>query len=93
MVWRIDSKFHILFNYQRLLPKDLCDSSYQWDYNFTIGVSLEVVGVLETFANESVVIDFTIDCKGNSFIFVGEWLRATVNSNDTQTLVCENCEC
>jgi len=66
--------------------------SYQWYYDLTIGVSLEVVRCLQRFSNDSVVVDFAIDSKSNAFILVGKWLSSTVNTNNTQTFVGENLE-
>jgi hypothetical protein len=73
-------------------PKPVYMLSHQWYYHFAIGVSLEVVWVLESFSNESVVVDFAIDSKGNAFIAVGEWLGSTVDTNNTQTFVSKDCE-
>ena len=48
---------------------------------------LEVVGSLQSLPNDSVVVDLAIDCKCNAVVLVGNWLRSTVNTDDTQTLV------
>jgi hypothetical protein len=47
--------------------------------------------MLESFANDSVVVDLTIDCKSNGLICVGKGLGSTLNTNDTQTFVSKNC--
>lgn len=44
----------------------------------------------KSFPNNSVVINLSIDSKGNGFILVGKWLRSTVNTDDTQPLVSKN---
>jgi len=49
-----------------------------------------VVRLRECFSNDSVVVDLSIDSKGNGFILVGKWLRSTVNTDDAQTLVSKN---
>jgi hypothetical protein len=64
---------------------------HQWYYDLAIGVCLEVVWVLESFADDSVVIDFAIDGKGNAFVAVGEWLSSRVNTNNGQTLMGKHC--
>jgi hypothetical protein len=61
--------------------------SHQWYYDLTIGVRLEVIWVLEPFSNDSVVVDFAIDGKGNAVVAVGERLSARVNTNNRETLV------
>lgn len=61
--------------------------SYQWYYNFAIGVSLEVVRGLESLSNDSVVVDLAIDSKGNGLITVGKWLSSTIDTDNAQTLV------
>jgi hypothetical protein len=55
-------------------------------------VCLEVVRVGQCLANDSVVVDFTVDSKGNAVVFVGKWLRSTVDTDDTQTLMSKDCE-
>jgi hypothetical protein len=50
-------------------------------------VCLEVVRVRQCLANDSVVVDFAVDSKGNAVVLVGKWLRATVDTDDTQTLM------
>lgn len=53
-------------------------------------MSLEVVWGLEGLSNDSVVVDLTVDGKGNSLIAVGKWLSSTVDTDDTQTFVGKN---
>jgi len=55
-------------------------------------VCLEVVWVRQCLANDSVVVDFAVDSKGNAVILVGKWLRSTVDTDDTQTLMSKDCE-
>jgi hypothetical protein len=55
-------------------------------------VSLEVVRCLQRFSNDSVVVDFAIDSEGNAFILVGKRLSSTVNTDNTQTFVGQNCK-
>jgi hypothetical protein len=66
--------------------------SYQWYYNFAVGVSLEVVWGLEGLSNDSMVVDLAIDSQGNSLITVGKWLSSTIDTNDTKTFVGKNCK-
>ena len=61
--------------------------SHQWYYDLAIGVSLEVVWMLQMFTDKSVVVDFAIDSKGNALIAVREWLSSRVNTNDGETFV------
>ncbi len=49
-------------------------TTYKWDNNFAIGVSLEVVWLLQILANDSVVVDLTIDGERDGLVGVGEWL-------------------
>jgi len=49
-----------------------------------------VVGFRKSFPNNSVVVNLSIDSKGNGSILVGKWLRSTVNTDDTQPLVSKN---
>ena len=42
---------------------------------------------LESFSNDSVVVDLAIDRERNALILVGEWLCSTVDSHNTQTLM------
>jgi hypothetical protein len=50
-----------------------------------------VVRLLQCFSNDSVIVDFAIDGQGNAIIFVGDGLGPAVNTNNAQTLVCQNC--
>ena len=68
------------------------ESSYQWYYDLTIRVSLEVVRCLQRFSNDSVVVDFAIDSKSNTLILVSKRLGSTANTNDTQTFVSKDFE-
>jgi hypothetical protein len=86
----IDSKFHVLFNIN-ITFWNWYDSTHQWDYDFAIGMRLEVIGVLEPLSDKSVVIDLSIDCESNCLILVSERLRAAVYTDNAQTLVCEDC--
>jgi hypothetical protein len=53
-------------------------------------MSLEMISGFEALPNQSVVVDFAIDCKGNALIFVSNRLRAAVDANNTQSLVSKN---
>ncbi len=64
--------------------------SYQWYYDLAIGVSLEVVGFLERFSNDSVVVNLAIDSQGNGLIRVGKRLRSAVDTNNTKTFMGKN---
>jgi hypothetical protein len=55
-------------------------------------VCLEVVWVRQCLANDSVVVDFAVDSKGNAVVLVSKWLRTTVDTDDTQTLMSKDCE-
>jgi hypothetical protein len=55
-------------------------------------MSLKMIGVLQSLSDQSVVIDLPIDRKGNGLLLVSEGLRSTVDSDNTQSLVCQNCE-
>jgi hypothetical protein len=39
-----------------------------------------------------VVVDFAVDSKGNAVVLVSKWLRTTVDTDDTQTLMSKDCE-
>ena len=65
---------------------------HQWYYDLAIGVCLEVVRVFQSFADDSVVVNFAIDSKGNAIVTVGEWLSSGIDTNDRQTLVGKNYE-
>jgi hypothetical protein len=51
-----------------------------------------MVGCLQRFSNDSVVVNFAIDSKSNALILVGKRLSSTVNTNNTQTFVGKNLE-
>jgi hypothetical protein len=51
-----------------------------------------VVWVRQCLANDSVVVDFAVDSKGNAVVLVSKWLRTTVDTDDTQTLMSKDCE-
>jgi len=53
-------------------------------------MSLEVVRCLQGFPDNSVVVNFPIDCKCNAIVLVGKGLGTTVNTDNTQTLVGKN---
>jgi hypothetical protein len=44
-------------------PALLLESAYQWDDNLTVRVSLEVIRGCQLLADDSVVVDLTIDGK------------------------------
>lgn len=46
--------------------------------HFAIRVSLEMIWLLETLSNHSVVVDFAIDGKCETSILVGKRLRSTL---------------
>lgn len=48
--------------------------AYKWDDNLAIGVSLEVVVVLQLLADDSVVVDLAVDSQCNGLISVSQWL-------------------
>ncbi len=49
-----------------------------------------MVWVLESFANDSVVVYFAINSKGNGLIAVSERLRSRIDTNDGKTFVGKN---
>ena len=51
-----------------------------------------MVWVRQCLANDSVVVDFAVDSKGNAVVLVSKWLRTTVDTDDTQTLMSKDCE-
>lgn len=51
----------------------------------------EVVWVLESFTDDSVVVDLAIDSKCNALIAVGERLSSRIDANNGQTFVGEHC--
>jgi hypothetical protein len=50
----------------------------------------EVVWVLESFTDDSVVVNLAIDSKGYALITVGEWLSSGIDTNNGETLVSKN---
>lgn len=52
---------------------------------------LEVIWVLQSFSDDSVVVYLAIDCKSNALVFGGKRLRTTLDTDDTQTLVSKDC--
>lgn len=51
---------------------------YQRNNDFAIRVRLEVVGRLEGFAKDTMVVDLAVDGQGNGFLVVDERLRSGV---------------
>jgi hypothetical protein len=51
-----------------------------------------MVWVCQCLANDSVVVDFAVDSKGNAVVLVSKWLRSTIDADDTQTLMSKDCE-
>ena len=51
-----------------------------------------MIWVSQTFANNSVVVDFSVDSKCNAIIVVGKWLGTTVNAYDAQSFMGKNCK-
>lgn len=74
------------------MASSCCECPYKWYYDLTIRVSLEVVRCLQRFPNDSMVVDFAIDSKSNTFILVSKRLGSTANTNDTQTFVSKDFE-
>ena len=54
--------FHVLEAVKHF-SKPKTFSSYQWYYDFAVGVGLEVVGVLQLLAQNPMIVDLTIDSK------------------------------
>jgi hypothetical protein len=79
----IDIEFLVLELRQSLLLTLLVLLSHQWYDNLAIGVSLEVVWMLEGFSNDPVVVNFPIDSKSNALICISEWLGSGVNPDNT----------
>jgi hypothetical protein len=57
-------------------------SAYQRNDDLAIRVCLEVVWLLETLAEDSVVVDLAVDCKRDGSLIVDERLRARVWSGE-----------
>lgn len=62
----------------------------EWDDDFTITVSFEVVGVLEMLPQDSVVVDLAIDGQSDGAFVVDQGLGTAVDADDTQTFMAEN---
>ncbi len=63
----------------------------QWDNNLTVTMGFEVVGRVELFAQDSVVVDFAIDSQSNGSLIVNQRLCASVHTHDTESLMAEDC--
>jgi hypothetical protein len=50
--------------------------AYQRNDDFAVGCRLEVVGLLEVLSNETVVVDFAVDCEDDGVVGVGQRLGA-----------------
>jgi len=55
---------------------------YKRNDDLAIGCGLEVVGLLQLFPDQSVVVDFAIDGKDDAVILVGERLSTRLWSWD-----------
>jgi hypothetical protein len=53
-------------------------STYQWNDNFTVRVSLEGIRRRQLPADDPVIVDLAIDGKGERLVLVSERLGATV---------------
>jgi len=51
----------------------------------------EVIWNLKSLADNSMVVNLSIDSKSNALILVGKRLGTRVNSHDAQTFMSENC--
>jgi hypothetical protein len=56
----------------------LARASYQGDNDFTVRVSLKVVGLAEVLAKDLVVVDFTVDGESDAAILVEQGLSTRV---------------
>lgn len=66
------------------------DVTHQRNDNLTIRMRLEVIRLLQTLSDHPMVIDLSIDCESNRLVLVGQWLRTAVDTDNAQSLVCEN---
>jgi len=57
-----------------VLIRTASSSTYQWNNDFAIGVSLEMIWLLKRLADDSVVIDLAVDSQCDALICVGEGL-------------------
>lgn len=62
----------------------------QRDDDFAVAVGFEIVWALELLAQDSVVVDFSIDGQGNGALVVDQWLGAGVDADDAQALMAED---
>lgn len=46
-----------------------------------------MVGILQPFPYQPVVINLTIDSEGNALVRVGKWLGTTLNTYNAETLM------
>jgi hypothetical protein len=56
----------------------MCSICYQRYYDLAVRVCLEVVRLLEAFAEDTVVVDFAIDGQGDGALIVDQRLGARV---------------
>ena len=69
--------FHILGIVSET-PKHRLACTHQWYYDFTVGVGLEMVGLLELLAQHPMVVNFAIDRKGEGAIIIDQRLGSAV---------------
>lgn len=55
---------------------------HQRYYDLAIGMCLEVVWVLQSLTNESVIVYFAIDSKSKALIAVGKWLSSGIDTDN-----------
>jgi hypothetical protein len=46
-----------------------------------------VIRAFQTFPNQSVVVNLTIDSEGNALVRIGKWLRSTLYADNAETLM------
>lgn len=51
---------------------------------------LEVVWSFQTLSQDSVVINFAVDCEGKGAIVIDKRLGARINTDNAQSFVCKD---
>lgn len=65
-------------------------TTYQRNDDLAVGGGLEVVRVVEALADQTVVVDLTVDGQNDGVIGVGEGLSAGLDTDNGETLMAEN---
>lgn len=62
----------------------------EWDDDFTVAVSFEVVRGLEMLPQDSVVVDLAVDGQSHGPFIVDQGLGTAINADNAQAFVAEN---